>query len=262
MRFCKDQGPGAQILAEFIEEVATFRCGSAITSSAALAKQIQNDYVVIDSVGRSEDSPQRRRIGSIVRHLPSYNSTPGSPRSNRSTTQALVLNPENLNVSQASQAGGDPNGSHADSSSAEASDSKGDGSSMISRRPNPKWSQHMDLDLAKNAIKVVGEPVDRVVLVLQDINPFDSKNGAVIRVPADVFDELDEIVFSYLRDAYFESFKHSSWWTKVNFPLLILLSLLICLVPSRSQPSLPPASPSPLTTTTNNNIYLHYTHIE
>ena len=76
----------------------------------------------------------------------------------------------------------------------------------------------MDLDLAKNAIKVVGEPVDRVILVLQDINPFDSKNGAVIRVPADVFDELDEIVFSYLRDAYFESFKHSSWWTKVINP--------------------------------------------
>ena len=217
MRFCKDQGPGAQILAEFIEEVATFRCGSAITSSAALAKQIQNDYVVIDSAGRSEDSPQRRRIGSIVRHLPSYNSTQGSPRSNRST-QAIVLNPDNLNISQASHAGDSSSSSRADATTTEEQEKKGDGSNMISRRPNPKWSQHMDLDLAKNAIKVVGEPVDRVILVLQDINPFDSKNGAVIRVPADVFDELDEIVFSYLRDAYFESFKHSSWWTKVINP--------------------------------------------
>jgi beta-adrenergic-receptor kinase len=191
MRFCKDQGPGAQILAEFIEDVATFRCGAAITSSAVLAKQIQADYVMPDSTGRSDDAspqhaPHRRRIANIVRHLPSYHSQPTSPRSDRG------LNHEDSTMSETA-----------------------DGSSTSARsRPNPKWSQHMDLDLAKNAIKVVGQPVERLVARLADINPFDNKTNAVIKVPADTFDELDEIVFSYLRDAYFESFKHSSWWTK------------------------------------------------
>jgi hypothetical protein len=31
--------------------------------------------------------------------------------------------------------------------------------------------------------------------------------GTVLKIKRDIFDELDEIVFSYLRDAYYESFK-------------------------------------------------------
>ena len=188
MRFCKDQGSGAQILAEFIEDVATFRCGAAVSSSAVLAKQIQADYVMQDSTGRSDDATHRRRIPNIVRHLPSYNSQPTSPRA-----ADQLLNHEDSNMS---------------------ANSTGSPTASARARPNPKWNQHMDLDLAKNAIKVVGPPVDRLVTRLADINPFENKTNAVIKVPIDMFDELDEIVFSYLRDAYFESFKHSSWWTK------------------------------------------------
>jgi hypothetical protein len=74
----------------------------------------------------------------------------------------------------------------------------------------------MNLDKARNAIKVVGEPVNKVTEILKDINPYTEApvNGAVVRIRMDVFDELDEIVFSYLKDAYYESFKTSTWWVK------------------------------------------------
>ena len=74
----------------------------------------------------------------------------------------------------------------------------------------------MNLDKARNAIKVVGEPVNKVTEILKDINPYTEApvNGAVVRIRMDVFDELDEIVFSYLKDAYYESFKTSIWWVK------------------------------------------------
>jgi hypothetical protein len=81
---------------------------------------------------------------------------------------------------------------------------------------NPRWNQYMNVDKARNAIKVVGEPVNKVTEILKDINPYTEApvNGAVVRIRMDVFDELDEIVFSYLKDAYYEQFKNSTWWVK------------------------------------------------
>jgi hypothetical protein len=61
----------------------------------------------------------------------------------------------------------------------------------------------MDFDYAKNAIKVVGEPVQKVSETLKDVNPF---SEGVVRgapkAPLDVFDEVDEIVFAHLRNSY------------------------------------------------------------
>ena len=88
---------------------------------------------------------------------------------------------------------------------------------------NPKWNQYMNLDKARNAINVIGEPVDKVIEILKDIDPYSetSVKGTVVKIRMDVFDELDDIVFSYLKDAYFESFKASYWWTK-HFQYLCL----------------------------------------
>ena len=81
----------------------------------------------------------------------------------------------------------------------------------------------MNLAKAKNAIKVIGPPVDKVIEILKDIDPYSeaSIKGTVVKIPMDVFDELDEIVFSYLRDAYFDAFKKSFWWGK-HFQYLCL----------------------------------------
>ena len=88
---------------------------------------------------------------------------------------------------------------------------------------NQKWDQFMNLNKARNAIKVIGPPVDKVIETLKDVDPYSeaSVNGAVIKVPMDVFDELDEIVFSYLKDAYYDAFKKSYWWTR-HFQYLCL----------------------------------------
>ena len=76
---------------------------------------------------------------------------------------------------------------------------------------NPKWNQYMSIDKAKNAIKVVGDPVNKVMETLKDVDPYSEAlvKGSVVKIRLDVFDELDEIVFSYLKDAYYEGFKES-----------------------------------------------------
>jgi beta-adrenergic-receptor kinase len=72
----------------------------------------------------------------------------------------------------------------------------------------------MNLKEAKNAIKVIGQPIERVKDALATIDLSDQKNAAVVKVPTDVFDELDDIVFAYLCETHFEAFKQSTWWTK------------------------------------------------
>ena len=80
----------------------------------------------------------------------------------------------------------------------------------------------MNLDKARNAIKIVGEPVDKVIEILKDVDPYtEASLHTVVKIRMDVFDELDEIVFSYLKDAYYEAFKQSYWWTK-HFQYLCL----------------------------------------
>ena len=90
------------------------------------------------------------------------------------------------------------------------------------KHKNSKWSQYMNLDKARNAIKIVGEPVDKVIEILKDVDPYtEASLHTVVKIRMDVFDELDEIVFSYLKDAYYEAFKQSYWWTK-HFQYLCL----------------------------------------
>jgi beta-adrenergic-receptor kinase len=74
----------------------------------------------------------------------------------------------------------------------------------------------LDLENAKNAIKVVGEPVTRVLALLKiiSLNSAEEKEGEVTKISMDIFDELDEIVFGYLRDSYYASFKGSFWWSR------------------------------------------------
>ena len=93
---------------------------------------------------------------------------------------------------------------------------------------NPKWNQYMNLDKAKNAIKVIGEPVTKVIETLKDIDPCGEAlvKGSVVKIRMDVFDELDEIVFSYLRDAYYDTFKQSFWWTK-HFQYLCIAEMKV-----------------------------------
>ena len=93
---------------------------------------------------------------------------------------------------------------------------------------NPKWNQYMNLDKAKNAIKVIGEPVTKVIETLRDIDPCGEAlvKGSVVKIRMDVFDELDEIVFSYLRDAYYDAFKQSFWWTK-HFQYLCIAEMKV-----------------------------------
>ena len=88
---------------------------------------------------------------------------------------------------------------------------------------NPKWNQYMSIDKAKNAIKVVGDPVTKVMETLKDVDPYSEAQvkGSVVKIRMDVFDELDEIVFSYLKDAYYEGFKESPRWTKLFHYLCI-----------------------------------------
>jgi hypothetical protein len=94
--------------------------------------------------------------------------------------------------------------------------------------PNPKWNQYMNLDKAKNAIKVIGDPVTKVIETLRDVDPYSETlvKGSVVKIRMDVFDELDEIVFSYLRDAYYDAFKQSYWWTK-HFQYLCIAEMKV-----------------------------------
>eukprot|EP00596_Hydrurales_sp_CCMP1899_P010160 CAMPEP_0119055114 /NCGR_PEP_ID=MMETSP1177-20130426/75519_1 /TAXON_ID=2985 /ORGANISM="Ochromonas sp, Strain CCMP1899" /LENGTH=607 /DNA_ID=CAMNT_0007035569 /DNA_START=227 /DNA_END=2047 /DNA_ORIENTATION=+ len=193
MRFCKEQGSGAKLLAGFIEDVATFRVGFSQSSTAVISKKIESDYVVNGSGGNADDPP-KRRAANITRNLISMSGKAKNGSISLSSSRTVVANMEPA--------------APIDGPVIAASESTKESDSL--------WKQYMSLDTAKNAIKVVGAPVDRVIELLRDIDPQCEVEvkGTILKIKMDIFDELDEIVFSYLRDAYYESFKRSIWWTK------------------------------------------------
>jgi beta-adrenergic-receptor kinase len=79
------------------------------------------------------------------------------------------------------------------------------------------WKGYFSRDNAKNAIKVLGGPINRIEerLRINDMKS-ESKEKQAYRVSASIFDEVDEIVFGYLKDTYFKSFRHSFWWTRYH----------------------------------------------
>jgi len=195
MRHCKEQGPCAKVMAEFIDDVATFRMGDSHESTSLASNKIETDYI-IEGSGGNIDEPKKKRAPNIVRHLrgQSHGIVPSSTRSSSTPLTSF----SGLNRSMYDS---DPN-----------LETAKDGSIG----PSPVWSEHLDLENAKNAIKVKGEPVARVIGLLKivNLNSKQEKEGEVMKISMDIFDELDEIVFGYLRDSYFESFKGSFWWSR------------------------------------------------
>ena len=86
------------------------------------------------------------------------------------------------------------------------------------------------MDAAKNAIKVMGQPLDDALNILDEAaaivykkglnsvgttNVAANKNGErPARIRMDVFDEIENIVFNYLVEHHFMPFKMSPYWTR------------------------------------------------
>ena len=78
----------------------------------------------------------------------------------------------------------------------------------------------MKLDEPVNAVRLVGPFLENVVSLLnqQDLPP---KRSGQDEAPKDIFDQLDHIVFSYLKEKHYLKFKGSDLWTKyLNFMIL------------------------------------------
>lgn len=170
-----------------------------------LAKKIGCDYLKDGSTGRTF-SVSSRRAANLLRRIvhpdedsSDYTYPPNSPNSSRTLTA----------------------GSEFDSLCS-PTDSTESFSFGTSRSCQSDWSGYFSVSNAKNAIKVAGDPVDRVMDQLQNLG-LKSEIGlsCAMNVHTRIFDELDEIVFGYLKDVYWDAFRKSFWWTRHHEYLLL-----------------------------------------
>ena len=68
-----------------------------------------------------------------------------------------------------------------------------------------EWEMYMDRVGSSSALKIIGEPLKEVLQIVRN-------DGTDIR--ADVFDEIDTIVFAYMSHQYYDPFTQSKYWKK------------------------------------------------
>lgn len=163
-----------------------------------LAKKIDSDYLKDGSTGRTVLVSSRRATNLLRRivhpeeDFSDYTYPPNSPNSSRTLTTSSEFD-----------------------SLCSPTESIESFSFGTSRSFQSEWTGYFSVSNAKNAIKVTGDPVDRVTDILQTLG-LKSEIGlsCATSVHTRIFDELDEIVFGYLKDIYWDAFRKSFWWTR------------------------------------------------
>lgn len=181
--------------------IPTLQNGGSFLIDEVSARKIVANYTEDGSRGKTERTPPRRPSGIIrrcTRHNEegadsAYSYPPNSP-----------LNSRTLTVD-----------SEADSQYSALD------STLFHYGPKrtfkTDWKGYLCAENAKNAIKVVGGPINRIEQHLQsECRTSELNEGHTLRVSVNVFDEVDEIVFGYLRDNYFQLFRHTFWWTRYH----------------------------------------------
>ena len=113
-----------------------------------------------------------------------------------------------------------PTGSESDSVRSSSSTSQSFQTNVIassdeSIQPHQNQSCHMSSN--RNAIRVIGESVDEILQFLKidnNLNSNKSGDNILIKVPLNLFDKLDLMIFGYLKKMYYENFKSSALWRK------------------------------------------------
>ena len=113
-----------------------------------------------------------------------------------------------------------PTGSESDSVRSSSSTSQSFKTTVIaSSNENIQSLQNKSchMNSTRNAIRVIGESVDEILQFLKsdnNLNSNKSDENISIKVPLNLFDKLDLMIFGYLKKTYYESFKCSPLWRK------------------------------------------------
>ena len=155
------------------------------------ALKIVTDYLKDDSVGNKVST--RRRANNILRKLSSKDDCVYHSPAVFDTVQTQCSESDSVQTRSATSS---------------------ENTALIHKSFPPKWTHYFSLNKSRNAIKIIGGPVDQVCQYFENMTHKKKSGDVHTKIPFDTFDLLDSIVFSYLSDIYFESFKGSNLWTR------------------------------------------------
>ena len=82
------------------------------------------------------------------------------------------------------------------------------------------WKQFMDLENANNSLKLIGPPLEKIVVTFKQISE-QSEVALEAEINEFLYDELEAIIFSYVKSNHFLSFRVSSYFAEyLNFLIL------------------------------------------
>ena len=191
----------------------TSQSGGLDKLSADAAERIALHYIRNGSTGRP-DNASSRRVSNIIRRIEEeeedddddemcscdYIYPPSSPTVSRATANCSEI------------------------------DSIENGDIFAPARTSQReWAEHFSVKHSKNALKLIGSPVNQVTEVLDDLKLKSAKGSPdAIIVSPKLFDNLDKIVFGYLKDTHWAPFRNSFWWIKYHQFLCISSRNVTC----------------------------------
>mmetsp|Transcript_21508 Transcript_21508/g.22237 ORF Transcript_21508/g.22237 Transcript_21508/m.22237 type:complete len:593 (+) Transcript_21508:119-1897(+) len=82
------------------------------------------------------------------------------------------------------------------------------------------WKQYMDLENANNSLKLIGPPLEKIVVTFKQISE-QSEVALESEINEFLYDELETIIFGYVKSNHFISFRVSSFFAEyLNFVIL------------------------------------------